>query len=109
MEARNKWHNIFQVQKKTIFDYKLYIQWNYPLVLKRNKDILRLRKSKDFPGGPVAKAALPMQGAQVWSHMPQLKILHASTNIWCSQINKQILKKKKERILSLADLPLKNV
>ena len=30
-----------------------------------NKDILRLRKSKDFPGGPVAKAALPMQGAQV--------------------------------------------
>ena len=39
---------------------------------------------------------LPMQGVQVQlpgkgtrSHMPQLKILHATTKTWCSQINVQ--------------------
>ena len=42
---------------------------------------------RDFPGGPVGKTALPMQGAQVQSLvgeldptcMPQLRRLHAAT------------------------------
>ena len=48
---------------------------------------------EDFPGDPVAKppnsqcrgpSLIPSQGTT--SHMPQLKILHATTMIWHSQI-----------------------
>ena len=54
----------------------------------------------DFPGGPVAKTLLPMQGAWVWSLVREqlpyatTKSLHATTKdptgckTWCSQINK---------------------
>ena len=60
---------------------------------------------------------LPMQGAQVWSlvkelnptshnqgftvHMPQLKILLATAEIWCSQINKQIFQRKERNCSEL--------
>ena len=40
--------------------------------------------------------SLPGQGTK--SHMPQVKILHATTKTQCSQTNKQIdISKKKER------------
>ena len=48
-----------------------------------------------FPGGPWLRfcapnagsiASIPGQGTR--SHVPQLKILHARTNTWYSQINK---------------------
>ena len=57
---------------------------------------LNLYKSevRDFPGGPVAKTQhssaggpglIPGQGTR--SHMPQPKILSATTKTWSSQIN----------------------
>ena len=53
---------------------------------------------RDFPGGPVAKTVLPMQGVWVRSLVRDLdptscmlqqrsEILSATTNIWYSQIN----------------------
>ena len=42
-------------------------------------------KSQDFLGSPMAKTALPVQGAGI--QMPQLKIPHTTMNSQCSQIN----------------------
>ena len=50
---------------------------------------------RDFPGGPVAKTVLPIQGdlcsipgQGTGSHMSQLKVLHVATKTQYSQINK---------------------
>ena len=43
-------------------------------------------------GGP---SSIPGQGTR--ARMPQLKVLRAATKTWCSQINKLILKQKRER------------
>ena len=67
------------------------------------------RKERDFPGSPVVKISLPMQGTPVrplvgnlrshmlwgtkptccnyWAHTLQWKISHAATKTWHSQIN----------------------
>ena len=34
---------------------------------------VRIDKSQDFPGGPVVKTELPLQGAQVWSMAGELR------------------------------------
>ena len=63
------------------------------------------RRWKDFPGRPVAKACTPQSGSLgsisgrgTRFHIPQLKIPHATTTTWCSQIKNKIKKflKRKE-------------
>ena len=55
-----------------------------------------------FPGGPVAKTFAPNAGGpgstpgqRITSHMPQLKIFHATMKTQHNQINKYFLKKER--------------
>ena len=74
-------------------------------------------KSRDSPGDPVAKTprcsqcrggpgSIPGQGTgshmpELRAHVPQLKILHATTKTQCSQINKNFfLRKSKKKLKS---------
>ena len=60
------------------------------------KELFKNGRFRDFPDGSVAKTPHsqcrdpefdPWLGN--WIHRPQLKILHAATNIWCSQKKKK--------------------
>ena len=53
---------------------------------KSKEATVKNKASGDFPGGPVAKTALPMQGPRFhpWSGN---EIAGAAAKTWCSQIN----------------------
>ena len=80
-------------------------------MLSENK-LVRKDKHQDFPGGPVTKTpcsqhrglgVIPRQGTRFHMPqprvcMPQLKIPHAATKPWCSQINTINIFKKRQML-----------
>ena len=72
-------------EKYNILEIKFHCKQNGPK-LKKKKHLLKW-PNENFPGDPVAKTELPVQGSAgsipsqgPRSHVPQLKILRATTN-----------------------------
>ena len=85
----NKWHS----KTQGLFQWDNPF-WNGSLCIDSHHLLSRLW-GRDFPGGPVAKALCSRCGGPRLNPWSGNQILCATTKIWQSWINKQILKKKK--------------
>ena len=87
---------ILQFKSLTEFGSKRFSPvFKHQVGIYKDEDLFSSSVGWDSPGGPVAKilcsqcrgpGSIPGQGTR--SHVPQLKILHATTKTWHSQINK---------------------